>query len=193
MSVPVLERRWVATQRAQGFSVDDPWSNGVRQAQFVEAALQDTRTPTHVQSLRFAAIHAQLRKKEDEPHARGSVLNMLFETTLSHEEPRTPTPHDPPTAKPVPNRTKTTSHLNNVPTTTNPYANILWLPNRQEMRTTPLCADIHDTYQTWNANRKSKPVRSAPYPHPLRADARPLTPNQDAPTINNPAPPHQRE
>ena len=51
MSVPVLERFWIATQRAQGFSVDDPWTNGFRQAQLVEAALQDRLTPSHMQKL----------------------------------------------------------------------------------------------------------------------------------------------
>ena len=67
MSVPVLERLWVATQRAQGFTVDDPWVDSIRQAQLVEAAMQDTLTPTNFHSLRTAANIAQQRKKEDDP------------------------------------------------------------------------------------------------------------------------------
>ena len=100
MGVPVLERLWVATQRAQGFSVEDPWSNGLRQAQLVEAAQQDRLTPTHLQSLRASAAHVQQRKDAVEPQARSTVLNLLFKRSHSQEEPASPTPQNLPTGKP---------------------------------------------------------------------------------------------
>ena len=62
MSVPVLERLWVATQRAQGFAANGPWTDGIRQAQLIEAAGHDRLTPTQFHRQR-AATDLTLQQK----------------------------------------------------------------------------------------------------------------------------------
>ena len=68
VSAPVLERLWIATQRAQGCAIEDPWTNGVRQAQLIEAAKHDRLTPTQLLKQRAATGSVNRQKKANQTY-----------------------------------------------------------------------------------------------------------------------------
>ena len=95
MSVPVLERLWIATQRAQGFSADDPWANGVRKAQLIEAAQQDRPTPHTLKNYERARSTRNSSKTlpSPRPKARSLVCSSKDLTTKKRSPlPLTSTP-----------------------------------------------------------------------------------------------------
>ena len=81
MSVPALERLWIAAQRAQGYSVSDPWVEGVRQAQLIEAAINDRLTPFQHAKQDAAASDARRNAKGRRATTQGSLLDMLTNNT----------------------------------------------------------------------------------------------------------------
>ena len=81
MSASVLERLWAAAQRAQGHSVSDPWVEGVRQAQLIEAAINDRLTPSQHAKQNAAASDARRNAKWRRTTTQGSVLDMLTNNT----------------------------------------------------------------------------------------------------------------
>ena len=86
MSVPVLGRFWIATQRGHGYSVSDPWAEGVVHAQLIDAAINDRLTQSQHAKQDAAASGARRNANGRRTTTQGSVLDMLTNKTTT---PRT--------------------------------------------------------------------------------------------------------
>ena len=164
MSVPVLERLWIATQRAQGFSADDPWANGVRQAQLVEAAQQDRLTPSHIQKLRASATHVQSVIDAAKPQAKNTILGLLLKRPHEIGEAADSPSQPPPAGTPSLKKPRATTPIKAAAGDSHSLSKY-FSASRLHTKTKHPQVDVQDTHQAWSAARKSKFAKATPDPH----------------------------